>query len=750
MNAPRIEGRFCFEGETLSFQKMLGGGSATATRGVERSETIAAIIDNQGTYVGRPRYSADLIPAYRVGTWANAAIKAIGRACARVPLIAVSLPRARPKVASVQDFKAMHGINNYAEAFEEWMKFEGGEILDKGHPVIDLLNNPNDEAELTRYDLIFATSAFVDLDGNSYWEKVFKTEREKEVVALWPKIDPRQMLPVPGETNLIDGWMFYGGGKVIWCKKNHIIHFEEFNPESPFFGLGSTKVLRSILIGDVRAQDYNRMFFEHGAEPLGLLKTDKTVTDTTAKSIKRRWDESHQGTGRSFQTAVLGSGFEYQQTGLSHKEMAFKELRMMNREEILAVYGVPAVMVTLAREQGLNRATAKVQKEIFYENTVLPRLQLIEAKINYGLMKDEPRVKIMFDLASIEALQEDIERKAKIARMRKDEPLTINERREYWDLPEATGEYVDDILLTGPAEVAGTVLSSTRGRGRSRRYGKDVPLAGDPAAYLPDAAESLLDQRVVHTANIPDLVVEGGTRGSDIALSLGFEVPEDWIGRYNFQRTIDSYVSQRLGENIGRGIVHTIDQVTRDSIINVIGSGMREGYGMEAIASQMRGEFDWMGRTRSRSIAQTEIHGAVETGQFELYKGVQVPKKRWLAHPGQMNPRDWHLKTDAKYVDGIPTEKPFIMAVTGNSMMHPGDPGGLAVEVINCHCDLVPMNDQGKAANYTLKEFLDWEQALLEEGAGARYVAALVAFFQREKKRYLDHFYTLARVEEET
>lgn len=728
---------------------MLGNGLATATRGVERPDTFAAIIENQGRQISRPRYSSDLIPAYRVGTWANAAIKAIARACGRVPLIAVSMPKKRPKIATVQDFKSIYGIPNYAEAFEEWMKFEGGQILEQGHPMLDLLNNPNDDAELTRYDLIFATSAYVDLDGNAYWEKVFKNESEKEVVALWPKIDPRQMIPVPGE-RLIAGWVFYGGGRVVTLKKNHIIHFEEFNPESPWFGLGPTKVLRAVLIGDVRATDHNRMFFEHGAEPLGILTTDKTVTDPVAKSIKRRWDERHQGTGRAFETAVLGSGMKYERTALTHSEMAFKELRMMNREEILAVYGVPPIMIAQAREQGLNRAVAKIQEEIFYENTVLPRLQLIQSKINYGLMKDE-KVKLMFDLSTIEALQEDMERKARMAKLLKDEPFTINERREFWNKPEATGQYVNDILITGPViEVAGTVLSSTRGRGRSRRYGKDVPLAGDPAAFLPDAAESLVDQRAVHSKHIPDLMKEGGTRASGIALEIGFVVPEDWLGRYNFQRVIDSYVSQRLGEKIGTGILHTIDGVTRDSITNVISSGMREGQGMEAIARMIRGEFDLMSRTRSRTIAQTELHGAVETGQFELYKGVAVPKKRWLSHPGQLNPRDWHVETDSMYVDGIPMDTPFVMAVTGNSMNYPGDPSGLPEEVINCHCDLVPMNEEGKAVSYMLKDFLDWEQALLEEGAGARYVAALVAFFQREKKRYLDYFYTLARVEEET
>jgi len=254
----------------------------------------------------------------------------------------------------------------------------------------------------------------------------------------------------------------------------------------------------------------------------------------------------------------------------------------------------------------------------------------------------------------------------------------------------------------------------------------------------------------VHTNNIPDLMKEGGERARGLSLEIGFEVPEEWIGRYNFQRSIDSYVNERLGHNVGRGIVNSIDTETRKLISNTISSGMREGEGVEAIARRLRGQFDDMSISRSRTIAQTEIHGAVETGQFDLYKGVGVPKKRWLAHPGQLNPRDWHIETDAKYVDGIPMESFFIMSVTGNAMNHPGDGAGLAVEVINCHCDLVPMNDEGKAASYTLKSFTDWEQALLEEGAGARYMAALVAFFQREKKRYLDHFYTLAGAEEES
>jgi len=729
----------------MSLSTLLERGLGQRTRGVGETTSIIMAAEDKGDYISRPSYTSDLLAAYRVHSWTYAGIRAIGRAVARVPIVAIEFKRT-PKFSSVREFKETTQINNWAEAFEAWLKFERATVVD--HEILDLIEHPLDEAQLTRYDLIYVTSVYIDLAGDAYWEKRFSNKAKTKVDGLWPKIDPRYMYAIPDEKTLIGGWLYRIGTRAVVFDKDEIVHFVEFNPENPYYGLSPTKVLRTQLIADARAMDWNRAFFDNSAEVPGYLKVDRKINPSDARMLKAMWDEQHKGVARSHGIAVLGQGAEYKKVGLSHTEMGFRELRLLTREEVLAVLGVPPIVAGVSREQGLNRAVAQVQEQLFYENTVLPRCEMIERKMNFGLPLGGERVKVAFDVTGIPALQEDQQTKARIGRFLQQQGWTLQElRTKYWNLPEAEGGLVNDVLIPINLQSAGTVAPA---KGVRRVRGKilDVTkLASDPDTLLPDPYESLVDQRKTHAEHLPILMDEGADRGHRLALELGIEVPDDWRGRYNWQQHIDQYVNERLGEKIGgKGIVTSINEETRTRVRRLIRDAMREGEGVPEIAKRLREAFDGMSKTRAKTIAGTELHNALETGQFQFYSAVQVPKKRWLAFPSQENPRQWHLEAMDTYANGIPMDEPFVMS-TGNSLMYPGDIAAPGEETINCHCDLVPMNEAGKTPDITRKDFFAWENELLTDGAGKAYIGALADFFQREKKRYLDHLATVTEQE---
>ena len=723
----------------MGITAMLERGLGVRNRDVGESQIIPSMVSGQGQYATRPSYTSDLLQAYRVHSWTHAGIKAIGRAVAKVPMIAVEFKKP-PKFRAVAEFKASARIDNWAEAFEAWIKYEGATVLESGHEMLELINNPLPEAQLTRYDLLFSTSVYIDLDGNAYWEKKFANEGKTKVVGLWPKIDPRHMWVIPDPKTLIGGYYFVSGATATTFTRDEIIHFEDFNPENAFYGLSAVKVLRALLIADARAVDWNRTFFDNQAEVSGYLKIDRKIGIPDARRIRALWEEQHGGVSRSHRIGVLGDGAEYKKIGLSHTEMGFKELRLMTREEVLGVLGVPSIVAGISREQGLNKAVAKIQEELFYENTVLPRSTLIETKVNFGLMEPGDKVRLVFDISSIEALQEDVDLKARTGRHLTAQGWTLQEMRtRYWNLPPAEGEMVNDVLVPLNVQSAGTVrpeksVRSVRGRALAETSKQEDPLIGDPAAFLPEAGPSMEDQASIHREYWPMLLLLGAGRGVGSVQDIGVEVPPDWTVRFNFQETIDRYISETMGTRITQ-----INDETQSLITRTISEGMVEGEGRQAIMYRIRGKFDWMSKTRAKTITQTELHGCVEKGQYELFKATEVPKKRWLAFPGQLNPREWHVNVMSTYTDGIPMDQPFILNGPGGSvgMMHPHDDAGGAENNISCHCDLIPMTSKGKAAKVTYKDFMAWVQGLEE---GKDYLNALAAFFQREKERYVEYF----------
>jgi len=76
--------------------------------------------------------------------------------------------------------------------------------------------------------------------------------------------------------------------------------------------------------------------------------------------------------------------------------MAFAESAQLARDEILAIFGVPAAVIGLS--QDVNRAVADAMDTIFARYCVAPLLQLITDQINQDLMpRFDPALTVQFE-----------------------------------------------------------------------------------------------------------------------------------------------------------------------------------------------------------------------------------------------------------------------------------------------------------------------------------------------------------------
>lgn len=99
--------------------------------------------------------------------------------------------------------------------------------------------------------------------------------------------------------------------------------------------------------------------------------------------------------------------------------------------------------------------------------------------------------------------------------------------------------------------------------------------------------------------------------------------------------------------------------------------------------------------SRARTIAQTEVTraygaGSIAGGIEQSRVTGRMLRKRWDTE------RDERVRLSHRTVDGQVRDLGMPFYVDGFPLMFPGDPMGPPEAVINCRCDLVIMNEEGR------------------------------------------------------
>lgn len=134
--------------------------------------------------------------------------------------------------------------------------------------------------------------------------------------------------------------------------------------------------------------------------------------------------------------------------------------------------------------------------------------------------------------------------------------------------------------------------------------------------------------------------------------------------------------------------IKKINDTTRDAVRQALSDGAAEGEGIPELSRRVRDVFDTASRSRSVTIARTEVLRSSNFASLEGYKqsGV-VQKKQWLATPDDRT-RDLHAELGDR--DPIDIDDDF--EVGGYSAQSPGDSGEPEFD-INCRCTVVPVID---------------------------------------------------------
>ncbi|MEF3046606.1 phage portal protein [Pseudotabrizicola sp. L79] len=304
------------------------------------------------------------------------------------------------------------------------------------HPVLDLINRPNDAAG--RAEFLEAVYGFLLLNGNAYLEAV---PAEGAVPGELHVLRSDRMSLVPGA----DGWPvaydYTVGGRShrfdMRGAVKPICHLKAFHPLDDHYGLSPMQAAAVAVDVHGAASAWSKALLDNAARPSGAI-VYKGVDGQGALApdqydrLVSEIEMNHQGARNAGRPMLLEGGLDWKPMGFSPSDMEFQKTKEAAAREIAVAFGIPPMLLgipgdaTYANYQEANRA--------FYRLTVLPLAAKVLADVSHwlgGFTGEAVEVKV--DLDQIPALA--AERDQQWARVGAAEFLTVAEKRRLLGLP---------------------------------------------------------------------------------------------------------------------------------------------------------------------------------------------------------------------------------------------------------------------------------------------------------------------------
>ena len=271
--------------------------------------------------------------------------------------------------------------------------------------------NPYD----TSWELVDKTISWWQYRGEAFW--ILERDSMFDVPRFIWTFDPHLFTVVIADDNSeILGWNFRSGSKNIFISRHNIVHFKSFNPSDSVRGFSATEPARLGIDQSYFASQYNKKFFENGAIISGFLITEEELSNQAYKRLLATFGQRHVGYEKAHRIGLLEGGLDFKSSAFSHKDMDFSNLIKTQKQEILIAFGVSDVILgdyaNIKSYEGINA----VHRTFWHEN-LIPKIRYIEHAIyaKFLYLFEGGRVRLKFDLTTVESLKEDLFRKVETA-----------------------------------------------------------------------------------------------------------------------------------------------------------------------------------------------------------------------------------------------------------------------------------------------------------------------------------------------
>lgn len=198
-------------------------------------------------------------------------------------------------------------------------------------------------------------------------------------VELWP-IRPDRMTPVPSTTRLVAGYIYTSpDGEQVPLDVEDVIVSIDPSSDDPLRGSSPIGALASDLAQSASQARWQESMYRNSAQPGGVIKVGRRLSDAEWDSLTERWRFEHQGEQNAGRVAVLEEG-EFIPLSYTQKDMQFVESRNLTRQAIFDAYGFPKFGI--GDVDDVNRASAEASSVMFTETLIVPRLEDMRTVLN--------------------------------------------------------------------------------------------------------------------------------------------------------------------------------------------------------------------------------------------------------------------------------------------------------------------------------------------------------------------------------
>lgn len=298
------------------------------------------------------------------------------------------------------------------------------------HAVLDLLHHPNPMQGGAAF--IESILAYKLLSGNSYIEAV--AGKKGLPVELYP-LRPDRIKIVPGISGVPLAYEYTVNGRTKRIMVDDlngdsaVLHLKAFHPLNDWYGMSPLEAAAGAIDQHNAVSSHNLALLQNGGRPTGALKisSQSHMTEEQRQNLRDDMRNVYEGAINAGKMMVLEGEFEWQEMGLSPKDLDFIAGKNLSAREIAQVYGVPPMLVGVPGDATF--ANYREARYHLWEDTIIPLLDHLCDEFNHWLLPKYGNLslRLCFDLESIPALAPRRENAWK--RISKADFLTLNEKR---------------------------------------------------------------------------------------------------------------------------------------------------------------------------------------------------------------------------------------------------------------------------------------------------------------------------------
>ena len=239
-------------------------------------------------------------------------------------------------------------------------------------PLIDIFNtkaNDGENAFIFRYRL---SSQLLMSSRGAFIEKI--KGRDGRLIGL-NLLPPQFTAPIPDPKKFIAGYeVKMPTGQTVIMKPEDVLWIRRPHPLDPYLSLTPMESAGIAIEIENLAKVYNRNYLINDGRPGGILVVKGEIDDDDKDELRNRF---RGNIGRAGHTTVISSdeGVDYVDTSANPRDAAYVQMRQIQKEEILAAFGVPESVIGNA--SGRTFSNAAEEHRVFWNETMLPHLDLL-------------------------------------------------------------------------------------------------------------------------------------------------------------------------------------------------------------------------------------------------------------------------------------------------------------------------------------------------------------------------------------